>query len=103
MERDKSDALVENDLKASGDGVEHREARIPTMVVIVAETAEILAQAVEGPVTSTVSATAIQLHEDCKVIVDEKAAAPLKGSDYFRWIFANEPDWLEARRRLRLS
>ena len=36
--------------------------------------AEVLAKAVEGPVTSMISATALQLHPDCTVIVDEEAA-----------------------------
>lgn len=78
------------------------EARKLVVVVTGAEKADILAQAVEGPVTSMVSATAIQLHEDCKVIVDEEAAVRLKGGDYYRWIFANEPDWTEARALLGL-
>ena len=79
------------------------EARKLVVVVTGAEKADILAQAVEGPVTSMVSASAIQLHEDCKVIVDEPAAARLKGGDYYRWIFANEPDWSAARRLLELE
>ena len=29
----------------------------------------------------------------CTVIVDEAAAAKLQGVDYYRWIFANEPEW----------
>ena len=33
--------------------------------------AEIVARAVEGPITSMVSASAIQLHANCKVVVDE--------------------------------
>ncbi len=78
------------------------EARKLVVVVTGAEKADILAQSVEGPVTSMVSATAIQLHEDCKVIVDEEAAVRLKGGDYYRWIFANEPDWTEARALLGL-
>ena len=31
------------------------------------------------------------------VIVDEEAAANLAEKDYYRWIFANEPDWEEHR------
>ena len=40
-----------------------------------------------------VSASALQLHPCCQVIVDEEAAAELKGTDYYRWIFENEPEW----------
>ena len=54
---------------------------------------EVIAKAVEGPITSMISATALQLHPRCTVIVDEAAAADLKEKDYYRWIFANEPEW----------
>jgi hypothetical protein len=27
--------------------------------------------------------------------VDEHAALQLQGADYYRWIFANEPEWTE--------
>jgi len=33
------------------------------------------------------------MHARCTVIVDEAAAAKLQGVDYYRWIFANEPEW----------
>lgn len=55
--------------------------------------AAIMAKAVEGPVTSMVSASALQLHPACKVIVDEAAGADLEAKDYYRWIFDNEPEW----------
>lgn len=62
------------------------------------EKAEVLARAVEGPITSMVSATALQLHPRCTVIVDENAAAGLDNREYYRWIFANEPEWQEFHR-----
>ena len=55
--------------------------------------ADIVARTVEGPITSMISATALQLHERCTVIVDEAAAVELKGADYYRWIFDSEPEW----------
>jgi len=57
------------------------------------EKAEIVAKAVEGPITSMISATALQLHDRCTVVVDEEAAGQLRSSDYYRWIFDNEPEW----------
>lgn len=57
--------------------------------------ADILAKAVEGPVTAMVSASALQLHEDCIVIVDEAAGNLLQEKQYYNWIFDNEPEWLE--------
>ncbi|HTA29996.1 MAG TPA: glucosamine-6-phosphate deaminase [Candidatus Cybelea sp.] len=59
--------------------------------------AEVIAKAVEGPITSMISATALQLHARCTVVVDEAAAANLAAADYYRWIFANEPEWEEFR------
>ncbi len=55
--------------------------------------AGIIAKAVEGPITSMISATALQLHPKCTVIVDEPAAAKLTQKKYYRWIFQNEPEW----------
>lgn len=57
--------------------------------------AEIVARAVEGPITSMVTASALQLHPRCTIVVDEAAAAGLKEQEYYRWIFANEPEWQE--------
>jgi glucosamine-6-phosphate deaminase len=59
------------------------------------EKADIVAKAVEGPVTSMISASALQLHPRCTVIVDEAAASRLQHRDYYRWIFENEPEWQE--------
>jgi len=55
--------------------------------------AAIVAKSVEGPITSMISATALQLHPRCVVVVDESAAAKLKEKEYYHWIFENEPEW----------
>jgi glucosamine-6-phosphate deaminase len=59
--------------------------------------ADVIAKAVEGPITSMISATALQLHARCTVVVDEAAASKLVEKDYYRWILANEPEWEEYR------
>lgn len=59
--------------------------------------AEIVAKAVEGPVSSMTSASALQLHPNCKVILDEAAAARLCGREYYDFVFTNEPDWANYR------
>lgn len=59
--------------------------------------AAIVARAVEGPITSMVSASALQLHPNCKVIVDADAACELKGREYYDFVFENEPEWAKYR------
>lgn len=76
------------------------EARRLVVLVTGSEKADILARAVEGPITSMVSASAIQLHESCVVIADEAAAMHLDGTDYYRWIYENEPEWTAFRSQL---
>ncbi|GMV99693.1 MAG: glucosamine-6-phosphate deaminase [Candidatus Hydrogenedentota bacterium] len=69
------------------------EARRCVLLAVGGSKAEIIAKAVEGPVTSMISATALQLHPRCSVIVDEAAAGRLEHQEYYRWLFENEPEW----------
>ncbi len=55
--------------------------------------ARAIAAAVEGPVTAMVPASALQLHPDAVVIVDEDAAAELTTREYLREIALHRPDW----------
>jgi glucosamine-6-phosphate deaminase len=73
------------------------EARRCVLLATGQAKANILAKAVEGPITSMVSASALQLHPRCTVVVDEEAASELTETDYYRWIFANEPEWQDFR------
>ena len=50
-----------------------------------------IAQAVEGPVTSMVSASALQMHREATVIVDDAAATGLTMRDYYEFIYAAKP------------
>jgi glucosamine-6-phosphate deaminase len=69
------------------------EAEKIVVLVVGDSKAEILAKAVEGPITSMVTASVLQLHPKCVVIADEEAAEKLKGKEYYKWIFDNEPEW----------
>jgi glucosamine-6-phosphate deaminase len=69
------------------------DARRIVLLATGAEKADIIARAVEGPITSMISATSLQLHGRCTIVVDETAAARLSCPDYYRWIFENEPEW----------
>ena len=73
------------------------EARRCLLLATGESKAQVIAQAVEGPITSMVTASALQLHPRCTVVVDEAAATKLKEKDYYRWIFENEPEWEEYR------
>src|SRR6059058_4476712 len=53
--------------------------------------AKAIAQAIEGPVTSMVTASALQLHRDAIVVVDEEAATGLTMRDYYEFIYAAKP------------
>ncbi|MBW0000496.1 MAG: glucosamine-6-phosphate deaminase [Verrucomicrobia bacterium] len=71
------------------------EARELLLLATGAAKASILAKAVEGPITAMISASAIQLHANCKVVVDEQAGRELQGREYYDWVFQNEPEWRE--------
>ncbi len=73
------------------------EARRCILLATGESKADIVAQAVEGPITSMVTASALQLHPRCTVVVDEAAAAKLREKEYYRWIFASEPEWEDYR------
>ncbi len=54
--------------------------------------ADAVAQSVEGPVTSLITASALQLHRDTMFILDRGAASGLKMLDYYQWIQDKMPD-----------
>ncbi|MEO7348663.1 MAG: glucosamine-6-phosphate deaminase [Terrimesophilobacter sp.] len=54
--------------------------------------AEVIAAAVEGPQTSSLPASVIQLHPHVTVIVDEAAATSFTNADYYRYAWAHRLD-----------
>jgi glucosamine-6-phosphate deaminase len=50
-----------------------------------------VAAAIEGPVTSMITASALQLHPDVVVFIDREAACELEMIDYYEWIQKNKP------------
>jgi glucosamine-6-phosphate deaminase len=71
------------------------ESRRCVLLALGKEKADVIAKAIEGPVTSMITATALQMHPRCAVVLDEAAAAKLMQQDYYRWIFTHEPEWQE--------
>ncbi len=53
--------------------------------------ADAVAQMVEGPVTSMITASALQLHPSAHVFLDTESAGNLKMRDYYEWIQAKKP------------
>ena len=48
------------------------------------EKASAVVAAIEGPLTASVTASALQLHKDVVVIVDQEAANELRHQDYYK-------------------
>ncbi len=62
------------------------DARKCVMVVNGAHKAATVARAFEGPVSCMCTASALQMHNDTVVFLDEEAAGELQMADYYRWI-----------------
>jgi len=60
------------------------EARRILLLASGAPKATAIAKAIEGPVTASVTASALQLHSDVTFIVDREAGAQLKQQDYYQ-------------------
>ncbi len=67
------------------------EARKLLLVANGKNKADAIAAMVEGPVTSMITASALQLHPESLVFVDADAAAKLKMLDYYKWIQKMKP------------
>jgi glucosamine-6-phosphate deaminase len=67
------------------------EARSILFLANGAPKADAVAAAIEGPVTSMIPASALQLHPDVICYLDRPAASKLKMIDYYEWIQAKRP------------
>jgi glucosamine-6-phosphate deaminase len=74
------------------------ESRACLLLAFGESKAHAIAAAVEGPLTSQITASALQLHRDVSVILDEAAASQLKRCDYYRDV-ENVQRMLEAGKR----
>jgi glucosamine-6-phosphate deaminase len=69
------------------------EARKVLLLATGKSKANIISEAVEGPISAWVTASILQMHPSTIVVVDEEAAANLKNYDYYKWAYENKPDW----------
>jgi glucosamine-6-phosphate deaminase len=67
------------------------EARKLVLLASGQNKAAAVAAMIEGPVTSMITASALQLHPDAKVFLDESAAGQLKMREYYDWIKKMKP------------
>ena len=67
------------------------EARQILMLANGAKKADAVAAAIEGPVTSMITASALQMHPSTKAFLDEGAASKLKMREYYDWIQFHKP------------
>jgi glucosamine-6-phosphate deaminase len=60
------------------------EARRCLMLATGLDKADIVARAIEGPLTAMITATALQLHPACTIVLDEEAAGNLRENDHYQ-------------------
>ena len=53
--------------------------------------ADAVAGMIEGPITSMIPASILQMHRNVKVFLDEDAASKLKLADYYKWVYSRKP------------
>jgi glucosamine-6-phosphate deaminase len=80
---------IEDNRKFFDAGEEMPECAITMGVGTILEAKKILllatgAEAIEGPITASVTASCLQLHPDVTFVIDEAAGARLKQRDYYR-------------------
>jgi len=69
------------------------EARQCVLLAYGESKAEVVAKMVEGPITSMIPASVLQLHPKTVVIIDEAASRKLKLTDYYNYVYKNKPEW----------
>lgn len=53
--------------------------------------ADPVAALVEGPITSQITASVLQMHPNATVIIDKPTSSKLKRVDYYDWAYSNRP------------
>jgi glucosamine-6-phosphate deaminase len=76
------------------------EAKRLLLVAYGGRKARVVKSLIEGPVTSAVTASALQLHPDATVVIDEEAASELERKDYYKWVLAQKAEYRKTLERL---
>jgi len=56
--------------------------------------ADIIAKSIEGPITAEITASALQMHPNTIIVIDEKAASKLKKRSYYEYVQNMEKEWI---------
>ncbi len=68
------------------------EAREIILLAVGREKSQAISSMIEGPVTASCPASALQLHPKVKVIIDHEAAQLLKKKDYYIWVWEHKKE-----------
>lgn len=77
------------------------EARKLLLIAYGKRKAAIVKAFIEGPVSSMVTASALQLHPDSIIVLDEEAAAELEHKDYYKWVNSQKDEYQKVLARIR--
>ena len=69
------------------------ESKMTILLAFGGNKADAIAKTVEGPLTAMVPASALQMHEKAKIIIDQEAATLLNKRDYYSFVYNNKPAW----------
>ncbi|MCB1070802.1 MAG: glucosamine-6-phosphate deaminase [Kiritimatiellae bacterium] len=86
------ESMVPNYIMTMGLGT-LLDTREVMLLAFGAPKADVIGRAIEGPVTSVMPASVLQLHPMVKVFLDEDAASRLQHTSYYRWVFQMKPEW----------
>jgi glucosamine-6-phosphate deaminase len=88
---------------ASADEVPHHvltmgigtilDARSVLLLAFGENKAAAVAGCAEGPVTANLPASALQMHPEARILLDESAASRLTRAEYYRWVADHKPAW----------
>lgn len=73
------------------------EARRILLLASGSSKAPAVARAIEGPLSSAVTASSLQLHQDVTLVLDEQAAAGLEHREYYRRVVAKAAKFTPSR------
>ncbi|HMP76469.1 MAG TPA: glucosamine-6-phosphate deaminase [Kiritimatiellia bacterium] len=69
------------------------EARQCMLLAFGKNKANAIARTIEGPVTSMMPASVLQMHPVVKVFLDNQASALLQNTSYYQWVYDGKPEW----------